>query len=285
MALGRFHVLTLMLVASMAACGGDVDEAAFTPVAGTQSAYCDAFRGWQVYLLDDAGYGMQQPTPTALREYWNEYLIIEETLLREAPAEIRDAVTAKVSGIRTLMTPLLEKYGFDEKRLRREGTAAERRIFDEAPVQVQEAQAVQHAYEEKVCGVAAPPAAKVVFRSSASSAAYCRALDAFNAELGKIESSRFDPGVMRRFVTSERFTKLLDAQVAAAPAAIAADVQAESEWLRTRWSDVFAEFGHDIRGVWLKGTAEDRAVVNEHHPDVVEHTARIRAYEEQVCGG
>jgi hypothetical protein len=285
MTLGRFHVVIVMLVASMAACGGDVDEAAFTPVAGTESAYCDAYRSWQVYLLDDAGFGMQQPNPAALRAYWNEYLIIEETLLREAPAEIRDEVTAKVSGIRTLMTPLLEKYGFDEKRLRREGTAAERRIFDEAPVQVQEAQAVQHAYEDRVCGVASPPAAKVVFRSSASSAAYCKALGAFNAELGTIGSSRFNPGVMRRFVTSERFTKLLDAQAAAAPADIAADVKAESEWLRTRWSDVFEEFDHDIRGVWLKGTAEDRAVVHEQHPDVVEHNARITAYEAQVCGG
>jgi hypothetical protein len=283
MALGRFHVLILTLMATLAACGGDADEASFTPVAGTQSAYCDAYRGWQAYLLDDAGLGMHQPNPAALRAYWNEYLILEETLLREAPAEIRDEVTAKVSGIRTLMTPLLEKYGFDEKRLRREGTAAERRIFDEAPVQVQEGQAVQHAYEDRVCGVASPPAAKVAFSSSASSVAYCEALDAYNAEAGKVASSRFDPEATRRFLASQRFTEQLEAMDATAPAELAADVRAENEWFRTRWHDVFEEFGYDVRRIWTEGTPEDRAVLTLSHPDVGKHAARTTAYEEQVC--
>jgi hypothetical protein len=50
-----------------------------------------------------------------------------------------------------------------------------------------------------------------------------------------------------------------------------------------RWSDVLAEFDYDIRRIWLDGTPEDRAVFTFSHPDVVEHDARLTAYEEQVC--
>ncbi|HEX2302623.1 MAG TPA: hypothetical protein VHH57_03280 [Gaiella sp.] len=41
--------------------------------------------------------------------------------------------------------------------------------------------------------------------------------------------------------------------------------------------------GYDIRRIWLDGTPEDRAVFTLSHPDVVEHDARLTAYEEQVC--
>ena len=71
---------------------------------------------------------------------------------------------------------VLEKYGFDTERLRREGTVAERRLALGPPADVQKAQDGQHAYEDRVCGVAPPPAADVVFESDASSKAYCAAL-------------------------------------------------------------------------------------------------------------
>ena len=79
-----------LLVAAVAAagCGGD-DATAFVPTPGSDTAYCDAYRAWQVHELD-GGEGPDQPNPAALRKYWNEYLIFEETLLHEAPAEIRD---------------------------------------------------------------------------------------------------------------------------------------------------------------------------------------------------
>jgi len=58
---------------------------------------------------------------------------------------------------------------------------------------------------------------------------------------------------------------------------------AETEWFRTRWSDVVAGFDYDIGGIWLDGTPEDRAVFSLSNPDVVEHSSRTTAYEEQVC--
>jgi hypothetical protein len=296
MTLGRFRNATgrirpsalalpsLMLgLALLAGCGGGhADETAFTPVAGTESAYCSAYRAWQVHELD-GGEGDDQPNPAALRKYWNEYVIFEETLLHDAPPEIRDEVVVKVSAIRSLMTPLMEKYDFDAKRMQREGTAVERALLEEPPPDIKKAQEAQHAYEDRVCGVASPPAADVVFESNASSKAYCAALSTLNSSFAKGENSRFDPDVVRTVFTADSFTESLDAVNETAPAGIAADVEAESEWLRTRWSNVFAEFGYDIRRIWLEGTPEDRAVFTLSHPDVVQHAARTTAYEEQVC--
>jgi hypothetical protein len=294
MTLGRFPrrtrlpylapVALIVALSVLAGCGGSDDAAEFTPVAGTESVYCKTYRDWQVHELD-GGEGRQQRSPAAFRKYWNEYLIFEETLLREAPAEIRAEVTTKVSGIRTLMTPLLEKYAFDAERLQREGTEAERSLFLSPPRHVRRAQEIQHAYEDRVCGVASPPAADVAFEPDASSKAYCAALRTLNSSFERAEDSLFDPDVARSVFTAEDFQKSLDAVDEKAPRAIAADVEAESEWLRTRWSDVAAEFDYDIRRIWQEGTPEDRAVFTLSHPDVVQHAARTTAYEEQVCGG
>jgi antitoxin component of MazEF toxin-antitoxin module len=277
-------ILLALMLAVVAGCGGsDGDATAFTPVVGSDTAYCDAYRAWQVHELD-GGEGNDQPNPAALRKYWNEYIIFEETLLHEAPAEIRDEVAVKVSGIRTLITPLLEKYEFDDERLQREGTAAEKALFEAPPPEFQKAEDAQHAYEEKTCGTSpSPPAAKVVFKATPSSKSFCSAIAAFNTELDKVAASKFDPDVLKRLVTGERFDELLDGLEGTAPAEIAADVEADTEWWRTRWNDVMAEYDYDIRQIYLRATPEDLAVFNRTHPDVLEHTSRDSAYEEQVC--
>src|SRR6266540_3791884 len=110
--------------AVLGACSGSDDDAAFTPVAGSDTAYCATYRAWKVYELDN-GEAFDQPNPTALRTFWNAYLIAEETLLQQAPREIRDEVAIKVGFIRTRLTPLMERYGFDLERTRNEGNAAE----------------------------------------------------------------------------------------------------------------------------------------------------------------
>ena len=84
-------------------------------------------------------------------------------------------------------------------------------------------------------------------------------------------------------LTADSFTNALGALDATAPAEIAADVEAETEWFRTRWSDVTAEYDYDIRTIHLKATPEDLAVFNRTHPDVLVHTSRTTAYEEQIC--
>ena len=151
---------------------------------------------------------------------------------------------------------------------------------------MEKAQGAQYAYEEKACGTApAPRSADVAFEADASSKPYCRALGAFNAELDKVTASKFDPDVMRTLVAGDRFTEVLDGLDAAAPDVIAAEVEADTEWFRTRWSDVVAEYDYDIRIIFLEATPEDLAVFNRTHPDIVEHASRTTAYEEQACEG
>ena len=270
-------------VASAAACTGG-SEPAFTPVAGSDGAYCKTYRAWKAYELDGGG-AFDQPNPAALRAWWNAYLVAEETMLREAPSEISDAVGVKVGHIRTVLTPLLEKYDFDLKRIQREGTPAEHAaLYGLPPAEVENAQEAQYGYEDRSCGTApTPPPADVVFEADASSKTYCTALAGLNRELDEIAASLFDPDAMRTFVTGDRFSEILDGLDAAAPAQIAKDVAADTEWFRTRWTDVVAAYDYDLRRVYLDATPEDLAVFNRTHPDVLEHTSRDTAYEQQVC--
>jgi hypothetical protein len=276
-------VAVILGTAVLGACSSD-DDAAFTPVAGSDSAYCATYRAWKVYELDN-GEAFDQPSPTALRKFWNAYLIAEETLLQQAPREIRDEVAIKVGFIRTRLTPLMERYGFDLERTRNEGNAAEQAtLFQTPPAEVQKAQGAQYAYEDRTCGTRpSPPAADVVFEAGPSSKSFCAALSALDRELEKIVASRFDPNVMRAFVTGDRFTDVMDGLDASAPAEIEVDVEADTDWFRTRWSDVVARYGYDLRRIYLDATPEDLAVFNRTHPDVLEHTSQDTAYEEQVC--
>ncbi len=276
---GLFVALTLAL-AALAGCGGDGDETAFTPVEGTETPYCDTFRAWQVHELE--GEGDDQATPAALEAYWQDYLEFNATMLEQAPPEVREEWELSERLVRTLVTPVLEKYDYDVGRIAQEGTPAEQGV-NTPPPDAQKAQDAIHAYEARVCGVDPPPAADVTFTADESSEAYCTALGTYLGELQKIEASKFDPAVMEEFLTSDEFAEALDALDEAAPADIAEDVEAETEWSRTRWSDVIAEFDYDIRGIWVDGTPEDRAVFALDHPEIVEHASRTTAYEEQVC--
>ncbi len=291
MNLGRLRICAVVALTAglgmLAGCGGGGgDETAFTPLARSDSAYCRAYRSWKAYELDGGG-AFDQPNPAALRTWWNTYLVAEETMLQQAPPEIRHEVGIKMGHIRTQLTPLLETYDFDLNRLRREGSSAEQDVlFGPPPAEVEKAQGAQYAYEDKSCGTApTPPAADVVFEADASSKPYCGALGAFNTEVGKVTDSRFDPEVMRRFVTGDRFSVILDGLDDTAPAAIAEDVVADTDWFRTRWSDVVAAYDYDLRAIYLRSTPEDLAVFNRTHPDVLEHTSRTTAYENQVCEG
>ena len=174
--------------------------------------------------------------------------------------------------------------GGDVERIAKQGTAAEKALGEPTP-EARKAQDAIHAYEDRVCGVATPAAADVVFEADSSSKAYCTALRAFNRGFAEVESSRFDPDAMRVVFTSDSFTESLDALEESAPAAITEDQETVSEWFRTRWSDVIDEFDYDIRRIWLDGTPEDRAVFTLSHPNVVEQGSRLTAYEEQVCTG
>jgi hypothetical protein len=287
--MNRLRSATLLVLAlglaTIAGCRGG-DEAAFTPVHGSDGGYCHTYRAWKVYELEN-GEGFDQPNPAALRRFWNDYLISEETMLRQAPPQIHAEVEVKVRFVRTQLTPLMERYDFDLERMHREGTAAEQAaIFGPPPATVQEAQETTYAFEDRACGTApSPPAADIVFEADGSSKRFCVALSVFDGELEKVAASRFDPEVMRTFVTGDGFPEALDGLDEAAPAAIAGDIEADTAWFRTRWSDVVDRYDYDLRRIYLDATPEDLAVFNRMHPDVREHASRATAYEEQVCSG
>ena len=287
MTLGR-HVAALtsaLVLAAGAGCAGGQDGATFRPAIGSDGAYCKTYRAWKVYELDH-GEAFDQPNPSALRRYWNAYLVSEETMLQQAPPAIREAVAVKVSFIRTRLTPAMEAYGFDLRRMHREATPAEQAaLFVGPPAVVEHAQARQYAYEDSACGTQpSPPAAGVEFEAGASSESYCRALAGFDGVLDVVATSGFDPRVLQNVATGDRFAETLRRLEDAAPAEIAADVQADAEWFRGRWGDVVERYGYDLRRIYLDATPEDLAVFNRTHPDVVDHVAREVAYENQICG-
>ena len=230
----------------------------------------------------DGGTGDDQPNPAALRAYWKDYLEFNKTSLQQAPAEIRDEGWSSERAVRTVLTPVLEKYDFDVQRIAKEGTAAEQALGEPTP-DVRGHRTRSMATRTGCAGWLRQPAANVVFNEDSSSKDYCAELSTFNRGFEKVESSRFDPDAMRTVFTADSFEESLDALEGKAPDEIAEDQEAVSEWFRTRWSDVVAELAYDIRRIWVDGTPEDRAVFTFSHPDIVEHDTRLTAYEEQVC--
>ena len=97
-------------------------------------------------------------------------------------------------------------------------------------------------------------------------------------------SSGFDPEAFRTYATSDGFLDALDAQDAAAPPEIAADVKTDNEWVRTRKLALLEEFDYDLRRLMLEGSAEDLAAFTYFDPAIVEHDSRVEAYVQQVCG-
>ncbi len=281
------HVAAVAFVlAAVAGCNGGRDPAVVEPATGSHSPYCKTYRAWKVYELDH-GEGFDQPDPAALRRFWSAYLRSEEALLRQAPPGIRAAVEVKVRFLRTRLGPTLEKYAFDLRRAQRQGTPAEQAaVFGGPPPDVEKAQAVAYAYEDRACGTQpAPPPADVVFTGSDASRAFCKALSAFDAALDRIAASHFDPKVMRAVVTGSRFEDALDALDATAPPEVAGDVRADTAWFHGRWAEVVASYDYDLRKIYVDATPEDLAVFNRTHRDVLAHTSRTTAYEEQVCDG
>ena len=91
-------------------------------------------------------------------------------------------------------------------------------------------------------------------------------------------SSGFDPEAFRTYATSDGFLDALDAQDAAAPPEIAADVKTDNEWVRTRKLELLEEFDYDLRRLMLEGSAEDLAAFTYFDPAIVEQDSRVVAY-------
>ena len=282
---------TVVLIAGLAVlagCGGSDDDTSALPaeqVAAFASPYCVTAREWAVHELDGSADGAYaRGGPAALRKWWSEQLAYLKTSVEQAPPELHDAEVTVERAYRTRLTPLFEKYGFDFKRIGAEASVSENAAAEPTPGE-QKAQQADDLYKDRVCGYGnSPPPAHVTFTASAASKAYCKAAAAQQVGLEKVVSSGFDPEAFRTYVTSDGFLDALDAQDAAAPPEIAADVKTDNEWVRTRKLELLEEFDYDLRRLTLEGSAEDLAVFTYFDPAIVEHDSRVSAYVQQVCG-
>jgi hypothetical protein len=288
--LGSVGIAVLIVgLAVVAGCGGDEAVApakkAAAPAGGFNSAYCVTARKWAAHELEgDGNEVFVRGGPAALEKYWGEWLAYLEDAARQAPPQIRNAMVMHERAIRTVLTPVLEKYGFDPSRIAAEGSAAEKALGEPTAEQAKAQDAI-HAYDDKVCGYGgSPPAADVTFTASAAAKPYCEAVAAQRKDLDEIAASGFDPDAVRSYATSGRVIASLDKQEATAPPEIAADVKADSEWARTRQLEAWKKFDYDARRLLLEGSAADLAAWSYWDPAIREQGSRVTAYQEQICG-
>jgi hypothetical protein len=288
---GAVTVSLILGLALLAGCGGDDSKTALpverVDAKAFDSPYCVTARKWAVHELTGGGDGAYaRGGPAALEKWWNEQLAYLKTSLRQAPPAVQDAEAVNELAIRTRLTPLVEKYGFDFERVAAEASASEKAFADHPPAELAKAQEVRNLYQNRVCGYGGPPpAADVTFTASASAKPYCEAVALQRKHLDEFASSGFDPEAFRSYVTSDSFSGVLDKQTAKAPSEIATDVKTDIEWVRTRWLEVAEEFDYDLRRILLEGSADDVAAFTFWAPAIVEQDSRITAYQEQACGG
>ncbi len=271
--------------AALSACGGGREAAAAAPEPFA-SSYCVTARDWAVHELNGGGDGAYaRGGPPALEKWWTEQLAYLKTSLRQAPPSVRAAEALNKRAIRTELTPLLEKYGFDFHRIESEATARERAFADHPPARYARAQEVRDVYQNRVCGYGgSPPPADVKFAPSAAAKPYCRAAAAQEKGLEQVAATGFAPSAFRRYVTSRRFLAALDAQEATAPDEIAADAKADLAWVSDRKLAVAEKYGYDLRRIMREGTAAELAAWTYWDPAIRRQDSRVEAYVQQVCG-
>ena len=274
-------------MAGLAACGRNGGNAVSTSAAAAfESPYCVTARKWAVHELNGGGDGAYaRGGPSALRKWWTEQLTYLKTSVRQAPPAIHHAEAVNERAIRTQLTPLLEKYGFDYARVEKEASSSELAFADHPPADVQKAQEARDLYQNRVCGYGgSPPPAQVTFTKSDASKAYCDAAAAQEQGLGTVASAGFAPKAFRAFATSPEFTKALEDQEAAAPREIADDVRADNAWVRDRKLTLLEKYDYDLRRLMLEASAEELAAFTYWDPAIRTQDSRIEAYVSQICG-
>jgi hypothetical protein len=281
-------VLSILGLAVAAGCGGDGEDNKKTAssTGGFDSPYCVTARKWAAHELNgEAEDVYARGGRPALKKYMKEYVAYTEASAQQAPPAIRKAAAIKDRAIRTSLAPVLEKYGFDPQRLEAKGSPSEKAVVRGPGPRVEKAQEITHAYDDRVCQYGGPPrAANLAFKGSAAAKPYCKAVTAQERGFKKVVSSRFAAQALRSYSTSDSFKKALDSQTATAPAEIAADVKADTEWDRTRKVKVLEDYNYDLRRLLLEGSEADLAVFNYWDPAIRKQDSRVTAYQEQVCG-
>ena len=288
-------VAVLVAVLVLAACGGGPNATGRS--AGKVSAdpgdnpYCNALMKWGAYdWFKPGGEGFpgepgkplagQPGAIEANKAYHQKYLQFANQARRLSPPEIRDAWKVYHAMGTGPFTALLEKSGFD---LTDPEFLA---VFENPPDSIipgmQAFEQQIEPYETRVCGSGTPPPADVKFSGRASSA-YCRTSRQLDEGFQGIIFEGTKPAAFRAFLTSPDYEAALNRLEQAAPAEIKADVVATNEFHRRKQIPLVTKYGFDLPKLVANGTSLERHVFNGSSPDIAENTARVEAYDEQVC--
>lgn len=278
----RTHTITRAIAGGallLMAAGG---IACSTKADASESAYCKEARRWSVHEMtprDDAD-------PAVFRPYWQEYLAFVANGTRLSPKPIHDDWAVYAANVKK-QTAVAEKYGYDQGRVEREATDAEKAVI-ESP-----GDAVEHAfhnvisYEALTCSAGQPPAADASFKSE-KPGAYCQTLEADDAYVKPLKESGYDPKLVRETMTDpakQAERKTIDAKfISTAPPAIRDDVKAEVTWWNEQQKPVVARYGYDLKKVLIEGSTKDREAMQLTDKKIRDQFARVLAYEQQVCG-
>ena len=277
-------VIAAIAVVGLSVCGGDKDgpkqEAALNFTGSASNAYCMASRTWNADRLSEPQLDDEKPDPALFKASEIRYQRFAADAMRTAPPEIKDAWASWGNYYLNTEVKVDEKYGYDQARIKAEGTADEKAAMENGPpedVQKQFHRLVT--YEWQVCGTGQPDAAEDVTFKGKSDSAFCanekKAQDAF----GTIFSNGAKPADFKAVLAD---TSVFDTAVATAPAELKDDVVAQRDFYFAKQRAV-EKYGFDPRRIFLEGTQDELLAWQSSAPAIREHYARVTAYDEQVC--
>jgi hypothetical protein len=287
----------------LAACANSPSKGSSTRANGSKAAqgastdpgdspYCDALMTWGAYdWFKPGGEGFpgepgkplagQPGAVQANQEYQRKYLEFATRARQLAPPEIRQAWDTYFAMGTGPWTALLEQVGYD---LTKPKFLA---VLQNPPAEIRsgmEAFEGQIApYEKRVCGSGPPPPAEVQFAGKPDRQ-FCQAQGELDQGLQSIVLAGTEPAAVRSFLTSPSHDAALDRLEATAPSEIKDDVIASNAFMRDTQIPLAAEYGFDLPKLMSTGASLERHEFNAATPEIADHTARINAYVEQMCG-
>ena len=270
--------LMVMAVAVLTAigCGEDRED---KPATASASAFCDASRQWAVHEMTP----IDESDPNAIKAHFKDYEAFVDESMATAPPAVAGDWKVYGNAVKTILLPVLRKFGFSYEEVGAKGTEAEKAIFDGArSPRVEKAFEAILTYEANVCGSQAEPSADVSFEGE-KAAAYCGLGGKIDELIGTTFRNGPSAAAVKRLIHGGQLWRLQEQQVGAAPASIRADVGKLAEFERTQHRRVIEKYHYDLRKLVLSGTADDRAVFQYTAESIREASSRVDAFDEQVC--
>ena len=270
----------------LAGCGSSAAKTAApaptttTPPSAADTPYCDTALRWQVHELAP----VDDSSPTAMKQWAQDYAAYVKTAAGQAPPAIRADWARSRRGVEHTFLPLLEKYGYSMARLQTQGSTAEKALLDRPPPPIARAQDHIHAYDGTVCAATRPEPADLTFKGPAPKR-YCALVAADNRAADKVRTDGMQPEAIRALLTSRAYRARQRGFAEVAPNEISDDVATVLRFDAEQWDPLVARNGYDVQRLLLDGTPAERAILNYRSPAVSTASARVEAYDQQLCPG